>query len=1257
MAFLCSVRRAIAAGLLLLAGLVASSALRAEPARAGIDVDVSNGYARLVFTLSDDVEASTSLAGNILIVNFSKPVILPVERLAAHAPDYVSTARRDPDGKAVRVALARKVTVHAIPAAEKFFVDLLPDTWTGEPPGLPQEMIEDLARRAREAERLQRLERQTAEQKKLAPVRVRVARLPTLMRYVFDVLDVTTVAADRAADRLTLTFDAPITFDLADAAAALPAAITGIAAEVEEHSALVRFSFLAKVDVRTFRDGRSYVVDVIGAAARPAERAGAVESSPPDMTVPTTPSEKPARTSAAPIALEPPPSHAEERESAAVRPDLATPPASTAPWSPTEKSSAAGTGAASPSPAASTLAVAETAVPNAAAAVLPSSPAPQAPATATEAPVAPAVRPAVPAAPPTAAEPVDADAAPLPARIHKEGDAVAVDLIRHGANLTLSFPFKTATATAVFQRADVLWIVFDSKAAIDLGALDGEASRTIRAAALTRAPDADIVRVQLDRPHLVGIAADGPLWTVTIGDTIPDPPRALEMTRHMTGANRASASIAFEQPHQLHRIDDPDVGDQLLVVTAFAPARGFLNGQDLVEFRTLASTHGVAIVPLADDIGVALTADKVVISRPNGLTLSSSLQSVLHGSGLRATMFDSQLWGRDRQSTYNERQAHLAALAAAAPPSRRLASRLDLARFYIARDMYAEAKGVLDVALADEHAAARDASANVLRAITEVMMNRPDEALKDLANPAVGDQHDAPLWRALAYARQGKWAQAREGFKRAEAAVATLPIELQRMALMDEIRAAIEVGDFAGAADDLNDFETIGVPPEMQPAISVLIGRLSEGLGRSVDALGAYRAAADSADRPAAAQARLRETALRYGLGDLKREEVISELETLTTVWRGDETEVEALQMLARLYTEEGRFRDSFYVMRSAMAAHPYWDTAHRIQEEAAVTFESLFLAGKGDALPAVEALALFYDFRELTPVGRRGDEMIRRLAERLAAVDLLDQAADLLQYQVDHRLQGAARAQVATRLAIVYLMNHKPDRALATLEATRTGDVANELRNQRLLLQARALSDLGRHDVALEVIAHVEGREAVRLRADILWAARRWSPAAEQIELLYGDRWKEWQPLSDVERADILRAAIGYALGDDTLGLGRFRERYAAKMAQTPDARVFEIVAAPLGASGTEFRDIAHAAASADTLDAFLREMQTRYPEASPLPATPSAAAATSGTGTAAGAPGAGSARSPATGSPPGGPSPSRAAGRSAQLSSAKSE
>jgi thioredoxin-like negative regulator of GroEL len=495
----------------------------------------------------------------------------------------------------------------------------------------------------------------------------------------------------------------------------------------------------------------------------------------------------------------------------------------------------------------------------------------------------------------------------------------------------------------------------------------------------------------------------------------------------------------------------------------------------------------------------------------------------------------------------------------------------------------------------------------VLRAIANIMMGRLDPALKDLGHPLVGNQHDAPLWRALIYARQGKWNDAREGFRAVGAAIGTLPIDMQRMILKDIVRASIEVGDITGAVAQMHEIEAVGIPRELEASLSVLSGRIAEGLGRIDDALRAYQAAGDSWDRPAAAQARLRELVLQRSLGNVERTEAITALETIAAVWRGDETEIEALQLLARLYTEQGRYRDAFQVMRTALAAHPNSGMTRRIHEEAAETFDSLFLAGKGDALPAIDALSLFYDFRDLTPIGRRGDEMIRRLADRLVAVDLLGQAAELLQHQVDHRLQGAARAQVATRLAVVYLMNRKADRALAVLRTTRSADLSNELRNQRLLLEARALSDLGRHDVALEVVANIPGRETIRLRADILWAGKRWGEAAEQIELLYGERWREFEPLTDDERRDILRAGIGFVLGEDTIGRMRLREKYAGRMGDGPDRRAFDVVTAPVGpdaTEATEFREVARAIASPDTLAAFLRDLRARFPDAAASPA-----------------------------------------------------
>jgi hypothetical protein len=214
-------------------------------------------------------------------------------------------------------------------------------------------------------------------------------------------------------------------------------------------------------------------------------------------------------------------------------------------------------------------------------------------------------------------------------------------------------------------------------------------------------------------------------------------------------------------------------------------------------------------------------------------------------------------------------------------------------------------------------------------------------------------------------------------------------------------------------------------------------------------------------------------------------------------------------------------------------------------------------------------------------------------------AVDLLDQAAELLQYQVDKRLEGAARAQVAARLAMVYLTNRKPERAIAALRSTRIADLSGELRQQRLLLEARAQSDVGRHDLALDIVSNVTGKEAVRLRSDIYWAARKWRESAEQIELYYADRWRDFKPLGAAEKSDIIRAVVGYALAEDTIGLTRFREKYLPLMSGDTDRAAFEIASKPVGSSNADFAAIAKMAASVDTLEGFLREMKTRYPDA----------------------------------------------------------
>ncbi len=290
------------------------------------------------------------------------------------------------------------------------------------------------------------------------------------------------------------------------------------------------------------------------------------------------------------------------------------------------------------------------------------------------------------------------------------------------------------------------------------------------------------------------------------------------------------------------------------------------------------------------------------------------------------------------------------------------------------------------------------------------------------------------------------------------------------------MRASLEVKDYAGAAKRRAELDVIGVPPELQPAVAVLRGRLAEALAQDKDALDDYAAAVKSSDREAAAEARQLEIALKQKRKEINQADALRELETLAVTWRGDAIELKTLQMLSLIYNETGRYPEALAVARAASKLQPNSEISRQAQDAASALFSDIFLSAKGDDLPPIEALGMFYEFRELTPIGRRGDEMIRRLADRLVAVDLLDQAAELLQYQVDKRLEGAARAQVASKLAMVYLTNRKPDRAIAALRSTRIADLNGELRQQRLLLEARAQSDVGRHDLALDIVSNIHG-------------------------------------------------------------------------------------------------------------------------------------------------------------------------------------
>jgi hypothetical protein len=75
-----------------------------------------------------------------------------------------------------------------------------------------------------------------------------------------------------------------------------------------------------------------------------------------------------------------------------------------------------------------------------------------------------------------------------------------------------------------------------------------------------------------------------------------------------------------------------------------------------------------------------------------------------------------------------------------------------------------------------------------------------------------------------------------------------------------------------------------------------------------------------------------------------------------------------------------------------------------------------------------------------------------------------------------------------------------------------------------------------------------------------------------------------------------VIRAAVGYVLADDTLGLSRIRGKFGDLMAQSAEWPMFDYVTGKITATSAEFQKVAQQVAGIDSLNAFLGAYRDLY-------------------------------------------------------------
>ena len=204
------------------------------------------------------------------------------------------------------------------------------------------------------------------------------------------------------------------------------------------------------------------------------------------------------------------------------------------------------------------------------------------------------------------------------------------------------------------------------------------------------------------------------------------------------------------------------------------------------------------------------------------------------------------------------------------------------------------------------------------------------------------------------------------------------------------------------------------------------------------------------------------------------------------------------------------------------------------------------------------------------------------------------EQAAALLIHQVEFRVDGETKAEVGANLAVIRLLDRRPEAALEALDFSAVEGVSPVIGVERKLLEARAKAELGFVDDALAVIEADTSYDADQLRAEILWRARDWKRAAPVFRRLIGPAPSSEEALDQQRARFVLNLAVSLSLSGDHRALMVLRRDFGIAMQRSDFAYDFRVIAAD-DSSPVDFESALARVASVDDFQAFLDSYRAR--------------------------------------------------------------
>ncbi|MEQ1931871.1 MAG: hypothetical protein ABL957_15250, partial [Parvularculaceae bacterium] len=266
-------------------------------------------------------------------------------------------------------------------------------------------------------------------------------------------------------------------------------------------------------------------------------------------------------------------------------------------------------------------------------------------------------------------------------------------------------------------------------------------------------------------------------------------------------------------------------------------------------------------------------------------------------------------------------------------------------------------------------------------------------------------------------------------------------------------------------------------------------------------------------------------------------------------------------------FIPEDEIIDRMNALRLLAHNHPHSDAAAQATQDRAAALRTLLADRHRNAREVARAV---YDGLAYLPRGSEGDAMVRGLVTRLVRLDLLSEAAELLEHQVFKRLRGAERSTVAADLAPLYLDDRRPSEALRVLRSTRVAGIDAQVLDRRRFLEATALERTGAPDAALELLQSASSA-SIELRAEIEWRSHRWADAAATYAAILGEATA---PLNERQRNALLRAGAAYVLAGDEASFADLRAESVKRFGGFPEQELLGFMSLDGSEAGAGFME-----------------------------------------------------------------------------------